>query len=134
MNKKPVILIVDDEVLAVKVLKRGMSLYFDALTAASYDEALEIMASTGNIALVLTDYLMPLKTGVDLLHTIQQRYPNTRRTVITGCLDETLVAEEKAGLIEAIIEKPIKDVSKVSEIAKKLVNGDLVVPIVKCNQ
>lgn len=121
MKKKPVILLVDDEALAMHVLKRSLSLKFDTVTAESYSEALEILGKRDDIIAVLTDYLMPVKTGVDLLKYISVNHPDTCRAVITGCIDEVLVEEEATGLIQTIFEKPIRDSGKVTRKMEELV-------------
>lgn len=123
MNKKPVILLVDDEALAIHVLKRSLSLKFETLTAESYHEALDIMEKRDDIDAVVTDYLMPVKTGVDLLRYLRAEKPDVHRAVITGCVDEVLNEEKKSGLIEAIIEKPTRDTRIVTSLIENMVLG-----------
>lgn len=122
MNKKPVVLLVDDELLAMHVLKRSLSLRFETITAASYYEAVDILINRDDIDAVITDYLMPSKTGVDLLKYINEKHPNTHRAVITGCVDDVLMREEESGLIEVIIEKPIRDNSVLVSLVEGLVS------------
>jgi two-component system, response regulator PdtaR len=74
---KPVILVVEDEVLvrmmAVSVAENAG---FDALWAATADEAIEILESRSDIRLVFTDVNMPgSMDGLRLAHAVRGRWP-----------------------------------------------------------
>ena len=74
---KPVILVVEDEVLvrmmAVIVAEESG---FEALSAASADEAIIILESRSDIRLVFTDVNMPgSMDGLRLAHAVRNRWP-----------------------------------------------------------
>jgi CheY-like chemotaxis protein len=74
---KPVILVVEDEVLvrmmAVSVAEDSG---FEVLSAASADEAIGILESRSDIRLVFTDVHMPgSMDGLRLAHAVRDRWP-----------------------------------------------------------
>jgi CheY-like chemotaxis protein len=74
---RPVILVVEDEVLvrllAVSVAENAG---FEALWAATADEAIGILESRSDIRLVFTDVNMPgSMNGLRLAHAIRSRWP-----------------------------------------------------------
>jgi CheY-like chemotaxis protein len=74
---KPVILVVEDEVLvrmmAVSVAAKSG---FEALSAATADEAIKILESRSDIRLVFTDVNMPgSMNGLRLAHAVRGRWP-----------------------------------------------------------
>jgi CheY-like chemotaxis protein len=74
---KPVILVVEDEVLirmmAVRVAEDSG---FEALWAASADEAIGILESRSDVRLVFTDVNMPgSMNGLRLAHAVRGRWP-----------------------------------------------------------
>ena len=74
---RPVILVVEDEVLvrmmAVMVAEDSG---FEALSAATADEAIKILESRSDIRLVFTDVNMPgSMNGLRLAHAVRDRWP-----------------------------------------------------------
>lgn len=77
------ILIVDDEESVCSLFSACLSMNYLCSTAASADEAMEILRKE-SFALVLTDMLMPGRSGVELLRDIKLRYPETAVVLISG--------------------------------------------------
>jgi CheY-like chemotaxis protein len=76
-SEKPVILVVEDEVLvrmvAVSVAEESG---FEVLSAATADEAIGILESRSDIQLVFTDVHMPgSMDGLRLAHAVRGRWP-----------------------------------------------------------
>jgi len=74
---RPIILVVEDEVLvrmmAVMVAEDSG---FEALSAATADEAIKILESRSDIRLVFTDVNMPgSMNGLRLAHAVRDRWP-----------------------------------------------------------
>jgi two-component system, response regulator PdtaR len=83
---KPVILVVEDEVLvrmmAVSVAENAG---FEALWAATADEAIEILESRSDIRLVFTDVNMPgSMDGLRLAHAVRDRWPPVELIITSG--------------------------------------------------
>jgi signal transduction histidine kinase len=91
---EPTLLVVEDEA-AVRDLVAG-ALRRDGyrlLLARSAEEALELEAAhTGPIDLLLTDAIMPGKTGMELARTLRATRPNLRVIVMSGCAEDALSA------------------------------------------
>ena len=71
------ILIVDDNIVWLQTLKRGLKIRgYQTLEALGGDEALEKLSNpdTPAIDLVLTDYLISKMNGIELLKEIRMNY------------------------------------------------------------
>ena len=81
------VLIVDDEPGMRELLKRWLAgENYDALEARNAEEALEVLAQTPDIKVVIADVQMPGKGGAWLVDQIQQRFPTS--TVILATADD----------------------------------------------
>lgn len=78
------ILLVDDEPNITAALKRVLvENGFDALTAASGAEALNILRKN-KVKIIISDERMPGMSGADLLGIIKEQYPYLVRIMLTG--------------------------------------------------
>jgi|GEM_PF-288465 len=83
-----IVLFVDDKSLIVEPLPRVFEdAEFAVLTAQSGPEALEVLRETP-VELIVADYKMPEMNGLELLTRVREHYPNIRRTIGTGYMDE----------------------------------------------
>jgi YesN/AraC family two-component response regulator len=101
------ILIVDDEPLVVRAVKR--TLYdlegkHHVATAESGDEALRIMERSP-CQVVVVDMRMPDMSGLELLSFIRARWPDTYRIVLSGYADNRTVNEATA-IAHRFLAKP----------------------------
>ncbi|GMQ56057.1 hypothetical protein AN1V17_04490 [Vallitalea sediminicola] len=114
------LLIVDDEVTAVKGLAYGINwndIGIDEIfTAYNGQEALEIIKNN-KIDILISDIRMPLITGLQLAEKIQETYPLTKIILISG-YDEFDYAQEAIKyqvfryLTKPIANEEVKDVAK----------------------
>ena len=82
------ILCVDDEENILKTLTRLFrGEPFKVLTATSGKAGLEIIRSTRNIGLILSDQRMPEMTGTEFLKEAAEIVPDTPRMILTGYAD-----------------------------------------------
>ncbi|HEX9521771.1 MAG TPA: response regulator [Reyranella sp.] len=82
----PAILVVEDELLlrltAVEIVKDAG---FEALSAATADEALAILEARADVRLVFTDIQMPgSMDGLGLAHAVRDRWPPVELIVTSG--------------------------------------------------
>jgi two-component system NtrC family response regulator len=69
------ILIIDDDNLILMMLKQTLSKAgYRTLTVSSGEEGIALLATT-HADLVLTDYLMPGMSGIEVLNLIKQKKP-----------------------------------------------------------
>jgi two-component system response regulator PhcR len=103
------ILYVDDEAANLTSFKYCFEDRFDVVTAASAEEALEILAS-GPFALLLADQRMPLIGGAELCQLVRERYPDVVRVIVTAYSDvSAAVAAINAGQVSRYLFKPWRE-------------------------
>lgn len=100
------ILLVDDEPAILRALRRQFTRAAEVLTASGAAEALAILEA-GDIAMMLTDYRMPSRNGVDLLREVRQRWPRTRRFLMSGNQVAGIEKMIASGLVETFFPKPL---------------------------
>lgn len=104
---RPVVLVVDDEKPIRQAMRRLLRRFpIDVVTTESAHDAIAIL-SEREVAVVVTDYMMPGMNGLELLTLIRQRWPRVIGIMITACSDVKLAAEAvNQRLIRAFITKP----------------------------
>jgi two-component system, response regulator PhcR len=105
------ILMVDDEPQACKWFARLYGDEFTVLTASSVDEALALLAERGHeVAVLLTDYSMPGRNGLELLSEVRQSYGHVGRLLVSAYADKDVaIAAVNQGQVEKILEKPLDE-------------------------
>ena len=88
MGSKYNILVVDDELDNVNLLKRTFRRDYNVLGATSGQEAMDILDSTDDdIALIISDQRMPGISGTDFMAQTMETHPHTVRILLTGYAD-----------------------------------------------
>lgn len=105
------VLVVDDEALARKWFCRTYDNEFPIEAAASVDEALQLLGRHGHrIAVVVTDYRMPQRTGLELLQELQRRHRHLVPLLCTAYADtELAIAAVNEGRVFRILQKPLEE-------------------------
>jgi len=103
-----IILIVEDEDVVRKVATRILAQQgYRVLTAALPSQADEILAAQGDdIALLLTDVVMPERSGRQLYESIHARYPHLRVLYMSGYTDDVIMYQSVLDTGAAFIQKP----------------------------
>jgi len=109
-EKRGKVLFVDDERKILKALYRAcFQAEFDVFTASGGQEALEILEKE-NIDIIITDYKMPEMNGLQLLRTVNERYPMVYRAILSGFIEESEVYRSMtSGLTLTYFLKPWDD-------------------------
>jgi len=99
------ILVVDDEPTVREVLVRTLaSEGYKCQTAASVDEALAKLSSA-EFDLVMTDIMMPGRSGMELLQEVQRQWPDTAVMMITAVVDtQTAIQAMKLGAYDYVLK------------------------------
>jgi two-component system cell cycle sensor histidine kinase/response regulator CckA len=116
----PVVLVVDDDPRVrdlVSVVLRSAN--YQVLSAASPDEALAIVGGATDIALVLSDIVMPGMSGYDLADEIRAIRPSIRLAFMSGfasdalqhaasalCVTKPFTVESLLSVVERAINAP----------------------------
>jgi response regulator RpfG family c-di-GMP phosphodiesterase len=85
MDKKPVILYIDDEESNLRIFKNSFRRDFNIYNAISAQAGIEILKQT-SIDVIITDQRMPGKTGLELLKEIHDMFPDIppHRLMVSG--------------------------------------------------
>ena len=105
--KKLKILVVDDEPDNLDLLYRTFRRDFNVLKADSGVNALKVLATEGEVAVIISDQRMPEMKGTEFLSKTLPQFPDTVRIILTGFTDiEDLVEAINAGQVYKYITKP----------------------------
>jgi response regulator RpfG family c-di-GMP phosphodiesterase len=106
MARRHPILVVDDEVANVRLLKRVLSPEHDVFEAQSGAEGVAILEKEP-ISLIITDQRMPSMTGVQLLEKSLTLRPDAIKILLTGYTDvQALIDAINAGHVYKYVPKP----------------------------
>ena len=102
------ILIVDDEASIRVAARTALEAFgYEVVLAADGTEALAVYAMNSHrIALVLTDLMMPLMDGMNLLHALRRMAPELPFIASTGLGEKAKEDELKAMKIACVLHKP----------------------------
>lgn len=104
-DQLPTVLIVDDEIEILRILKKTLEDDYNVLTASRAREAMQLMRT--DVAVVLSDQRMPEMTGAELFRHLRQQFPDTVRVVMTGYSDmNALIDSVNQGEIFRYLAKP----------------------------
>lgn len=118
---KPTILITDDEKPTREVLAKILNRSYDCLLAPDAEAALATLAARRDIALLVTDYKMPGKNGIELIKEAKDLNPSLACILVTAFGEiELAVAAMKDGA-DDFLTKPITDIAQMEQrVAKAL--------------
>lgn len=93
--KRPTILLVDDELPYLEVLRKGLQKDYDVQLAEDAEDA-EIKMSLRHYDVIVCDHLMPGEPGLDFLVRVSEMHPRTRRILMTGYINPELLSRSVA--------------------------------------
>jgi two-component system response regulator HupR/HoxA len=100
------ILVVDDDLVNLKMLERLLARDFRVLTASDPRRALELL-NKEPVCLILTDQEMPEMSGIELLQKSRQKDEDIVRMVVTANRDsKTFIEAIRAAGAVRVITKP----------------------------
>lgn len=107
---KPVILIVDDMPVNVKVLTEALRQDYSIKTANNGEAALESAQSLPRPDLILLDVMMPVMDGYEVLRRLQEN-PATQKIPVIFITAKANAADEEVGLRLGAVDYIIKPIS-----------------------
>lgn len=100
------ILYVDDEVENLIVFQATFEEYFNVVTAGGGQEALDLLEQRP-FPVVISDQRMPRMTGAELFEAMRDKYPHTKRIMLTGYADSKAMLDAiNQGQVYYFIKKP----------------------------
>ena len=129
--KTNTILVVDDEVINLRMLERLFRDHYGVLTATSGLAALEILKQV-EVSLLISDQRMPGMTGIELLRAVRKIYPDLVCMLVTANTDEdtSIEAINEAGALR-VIHKPWKGETVLQFVQETLAQRET---LIECNQ
>ena len=120
MASMKTIMVIDDDKMILMILKQTLSKEgYRVLTVESGEEGIALLA-TSNADLVLTDYMMPGMSGIEVLNIIKQNQPLLPIIMLTGHGDVALTIKAiQLGAVD-FIEKPIHSRELIDVIKRTL--------------
>jgi two-component system NtrC family sensor kinase len=105
------ILCVDDEKNILKAFRRlFINDDYEIFTTTDPDEGIEILKKISPIQIVISDFRMPNKNGIDFLKEVCKQWPDTVRIMLSGYADTAAVINAiNEGQIYKFIPKPWND-------------------------
>ena len=106
-NESNTILLVDDEYNILKSLQRFLETeHFQVFIASNGQEGLEIL-ETQKIDIIISDMCMPEMNGAAFLKITAERWPETKRLLLTGYADiDASISAINEGRIDFYLTKP----------------------------
>ena len=116
--KKQILLVVDDEQEIRDALSRHFRfLGYEVMTASNGVEALEILAHE-TVAIIISDIMMPVMDGVELLRVVRKEYPMVRLIIITGYVTQENVLACMRHDADTCIFKPWPDMTELEDAVR----------------
>ncbi len=103
------LMVVDDERDNLDLLYRTFRREFQVFRADSPSNAMNILNTEGEMAVIISDQSMPEMTGIEFLSRVTQLFPDTIRILLTGYSEEALDLDSEtmtSALIFKCITKP----------------------------
>jgi CheY-like chemotaxis protein len=109
-DQRPRVLCVDDDALVLKGLERQLSPSYRVVRAINAQAGLDVLVGEADVAVILSDLVMPGIDGIALLRQAMIVSPHTTRILLTGHREAVSmsVALDKTFLFK-ILEKPCGD-------------------------
>ena len=104
------VLFVDDDTLILSAVKRSLAREgFEVHTTVEPLDAVKLIAAH-QIDVVVSDYMMPGMTGVELLSLVRRLQPKVTRIMMTGQADrDATIRAINEGAVSRYVEKPWED-------------------------
>lgn len=111
------VLVVDDDSALRRTLLNALRPIFTVIEAGHIDEARDFLAR-GRVDVLVSDFdLGTPETGLTLLREAREKYPATRRILMTGGLPKDTVVEDE--LVELVIKKPFDIARLIKRIGRR---------------
>ena len=109
MSKKATILIVDDEDSTLQLLEEALvGAGYGVHTAGNGAEAWKLLetGTVKDVALLLTDLVMPKMDGMELARKVAKAYPDMRILFISGYADDIVYENKDIEGVASFLPKP----------------------------
>jgi len=104
------IVVVDDESSVRNVIAKRLRIdSYRVLEAADGEEAMNIMNREGDVVdLVISDLIMPIKSGAELVSEISKDYPSVKFIIMSGYLSDDAKQIDSGSQQTVFLQKPVR--------------------------
>lgn len=126
MNRN--LLIIDDEASVRKIISDNMKMSgYQVASAAGCDEGLALINPASPPGLVITDIIMPQKSGIEVIAEIRKHHPSVKIVAISGGgkineTDDDLLEKASEAGAHAVLAKPL-DLDELEKTIEALLGG-----------
>ena len=121
------VLFVDDEPNVLDAFRRALRKSFEVTTCVNPQEALQMVRTEPDFAVIVSDMRMPGMSGIELLTEVKQAKPDTVRIMLTGNHDqETAVEAVNRGDVFKFLTKPCETNTLISVLEQSVRQFQLV--------
>ncbi len=123
MTKKATILVVDDEESALQLIQEALvAAGYEVFTAGDGAEAWATLQSGAvkDLALLLTDLVMPKMDGMELARKVTAAFPQVRILFISGYADDIVYDHQDLAGVSTFLPKPF-DVFGLQKRVKEII-------------
>jgi CheY-like chemotaxis protein len=114
------VLLVDDEVTVLEVLSDTFEIErFDVIRATSAEQALDLL-EINNVHIVVSDIMLPRKSGFDLLRSLKEKDPNLPVILVTGLTMKNHSQDALDAGADAYFGKPFKNTELIYTVRRLL--------------
>lgn len=112
------IVVADDNAKILEMLTKNFSkLKVEITTCLTIDEVKQCLEERERDVLVI-DEMMGNESAIDFCMSIQGRYPQMLKFIMTDCVTRKIAEAKKKGVIDEYIEKPVSDTAILEKIKK----------------
>jgi nitrogen-specific signal transduction histidine kinase/ActR/RegA family two-component response regulator len=111
-----VLVVEDEETLREAIRKQLQGQGFQVLSAADGAEAMELLKQHVDVAMLITDLVMPRMGGRELVRLASRAMPQLRILVLSGYADQSLSSEDCNGCPMEFLQKPFSLRTLISRI------------------
>ncbi len=99
------VLLVDDEPLVLRVLRRGLERAgYQVEQASGGTEALALLTK-GTVSVLVSDYQMPEMNGLELARQVRQRYPALPVVLVSGSSPDEKTLQQLLRVADSFVPK-----------------------------
>lgn len=124
MPERILILVVDDEPLNRELLRRFLHRDHEVVEAEGVDQAVAVLESAASeVRLIVCDYLMPGRSGVELATEVRKRWPSIPVMLLTGFEgSDDVQAALDDGLVHRLMTKPWRG-AQLRQVVDEMLSG-----------
>jgi CheY-like chemotaxis protein len=95
-DSRPVVLLVDDEEIALVLARRALAKDgYHVLTAKNAHDAFKLLAGQ-RVDVIVSDHHMPGTSGIEFLFRVKSQYPAIVRMMLSGSAEQAIASEASA--------------------------------------